>query len=77
MYYYYPMMNGQDWSSGIFIMLFWVLVLALIGFIVIRLFKNHEPTDNTRIDPISIVKERYAKGEITKEEFEQLKKDLK
>ncbi len=27
-------------------------------------------------DPITILKTRYAKGEITKEEFEEMKKNL-
>jgi len=28
------------------------------------------------IDPLQILKGRYAKGEITKEDFEKMKKDL-
>ena len=77
MYYYGPMMNGSDWGWGIFMMLFWVVVLVAIIYVVVRLLKSHEAGTNQKSNPLDIAKERYAKGEITKEQFEQLKKDLK
>ena len=52
--------------------------LGLIGIILIivgaasRGSKEYEEED----DSLEILRERYAKGEITKEEFEQMKKDL-
>jgi len=43
-----------------------------------RLIKNWEGSTEKRntSEPLDIARERYAKGEISKEEFEQIKKDL-
>jgi putative membrane protein len=76
-YYNGPMMNRNDWGWGIFMMLFWLIVLVVIAYVVMRLIKNHESTTNTKIDPIDIAKERYAKGEISKEQYDELKKELR
>ncbi len=49
-----------------------VLLLALIGFIwlIIRFLRN------TKRDPLDIARTRYAKGKITLEEFERIKKTI-
>ncbi len=75
-YYYHPMMDNQDWGWGMLMMLFWAVIIVLVVVLVIRLLKSHETVSRHRTDPLDIAKERYAKGEIKKDEFEQLKKDL-
>jgi putative membrane protein len=75
--YHYPMMNSYNDGWGIFMMLFWVVFLVIIVIVVLRLLKHHEIGTNHNAVPLDIAKERYAKGEIKKDEFEQLKKDLK
>ena len=77
MYYRGPMMNGNDWGWGFFMMIFWIAILFIVGLVIIRSLKNHEVSDRHKVTPLDIAKERYAKGDITKEQFEQLKKDLK
>jgi putative membrane protein len=79
MYEYGPMMNRNDGGWGILMMFFWLIVLIAVVVVVMRLLKehNHNVGDMQKSDPLEIVKIRYAKGEITKEQFEELRKDLK
>lgn len=77
-YDYGPMMAHNDWGYGGLISLgIFVIFLVVIGLIVARLVRHHGGSWTTHRDPIDIVRERYAKGEIDKEQFEQIKKDLK
>jgi len=64
--------------GGIWMLVFWVAIIALVVWGVKRLVGHGESKGGTpeRRDPLEIAKERYAKGQISKEEFEQMKKDL-
>jgi len=76
MHYYNPMMNGYGYI-GILMALFWLAITVLIVVVALRLLNRNTPTPHDKnTDSIDIAKLRYAKGEITKEQFEELKKDL-
>jgi len=79
--YGYPMHSGFD---AVLMVLFWVIIVSLI----VSAFRWHNkgcrggycgrPHDKMfgGSSAIEILKNRYAKGEIDKVEFEQKKKDL-
>ncbi len=52
----------------VFMLIFWVAVIWLI----FELFGNEQD----RTDSLEILKNRYAKGEIRRKQFEQIKKGL-
>lgn len=55
--------------------LFWGLVIWG-GFILVRKLLQTSQDSRQEATALDILKQRYAKGEISREEFEQMKKEL-
>lgn len=68
--YYYGHMFG--WGGGIFMLIFWVAVILIIVWAIQSVGDSGGRTRSAQ----DILKERYAKGEINKQEYEEKKKDL-
>lgn len=55
----------------------WIILLIIIGVVVYLIIQNtRSKTDNDKETPLNILKKRFAKGEITKEQYEEMKKKL-
>ena len=72
------MMQWHWWGfwllGSIFMLGFWVLVIVGIVFLIRWIFGL--PGAKTEESALDILKKRYARGEISKEEFEEKKKDI-
>lgn len=80
-------MMGPDWShgwsgmmgfGGLMMLLFWVLLIAGAIVLLRRLRARDLDPGNRPERPgaLDILKERYARGEIDREAFEQMRRDL-
>jgi putative membrane protein len=58
--------------GGVLMFLFWAAIIGLAAWGILRLTRP----SGKRNGAFEIVRQRYAKGEISKEEFDQIKKDL-
>jgi putative membrane protein len=67
----------HDFNSfgGGWMMFFWWFLLIVLVFAAVRTLLNKNKKSNNE-NSLEILKRRYAKGEIDKEEFEKMKKDL-
>lgn len=73
------MMQGSGiWSIVMMAIVVIVMIAAILAVVfLIRLIINQSWTSQRKKEtPLDILKKRYAAGEITKEEFEEKKRDL-
>jgi len=71
------MHEGMGWwmvFGGAWMIMFWGGIIALVVWGITKLSRRNG--SYPKHDPIYIAKERYARGEVSRKEFEQLKKDL-
>lgn len=68
---------GWGWMifGGLHMLLFWLLVIGVVVLLV-RLGSGANNRGRSERDPLAILKERYARGEIDKSQYEQMRKDL-
>jgi putative membrane protein len=70
---------GMGWLGSILMIAFWILILVGLVFLIKWLIQStgrDKTTGSGGNRSLEILKERYARGEIDKEEFETKKKDL-
>lgn len=74
--------GGRNWMGfGPLSLIFWILIILAVVILFIFIInpkkaKSIFKKGTYEHDPYEILKTRYAKGEISKEEYEKIKKDL-
>ena len=71
-----PMMHYGFGYGGMFM---WIIFLIAIGFLIyfiVQAQKTKVQTPTQSESPLDILKKRYAKSEINKEDFDRIKRDL-
>ncbi|MBI4536656.1 MAG: SHOCT domain-containing protein [candidate division NC10 bacterium] len=72
--------SGWLWwmPMGLMMLLFWGLVIVVLILLVRWLWTQGQGRADAQIaeTPLDVLKKRYARGEITKEEFDRIKQDI-
>ena len=71
---------GHMMGGGMFMWILFLVIIVVAIYFILQSTKSRSSDSSSKETPretaIEILKKRYAQGEITKEEFEKMKKDL-
>ena len=68
---------GMMGSGGMFFgLIFWIIIIVGAYLLIKYLIEQNKIRGGEDKSALEIAKERYARGEITKEEFDEIKKGL-
>lgn len=71
------MMDWGHMNYGFGGVIMWIILLILIGVVIYFVINRQKLIKREDEEtPLEILKKRYAKGEISKQEFEKMKRDL-
>jgi len=71
-----PMMHYGFGYGGMFMWIIFLIVIGLLIYFIVQAQKTKGQTPTQNESHLDILKKRYAKGEINKEDFDRMKKDL-
>lgn len=69
--------NGMMSGMWFFPLLFWILIIVGVVFIVRWLIERNSDSSPPAESALEVLQKRYARGEIDKDTFEQMKHDIK
>src|SRR3989338_3332270 len=67
---------SYDYSNYGYWNIFWILLFAAVIFLIVWIIHRFGMKRTASETPLNILRKRFAKGEITKKEFEDMKKEL-
>ena len=70
--------HGMGWGGGLFMLIFWGLAILGVVFLIRFVLDRRRPGEakGPEETALEILKRRYARGEIIREEYERMRRDL-
>jgi putative membrane protein len=69
-------MMGYGYGGGWLMWILFIVLIVIVVYLLVQTPKRHDSGSAGGETPLQILKKRYAKGEISKEDFDRMRKDL-